>query len=104
MVRQPRKGGCRQRCRPCLMQAASANGTIFVTLEDETGSANQIVWPSIAEKFLRAVFAGKLLTGTLQSEGRVIDVIAKTLYDWSAGDRPPAVRSVGFCAALRPGR
>ena len=65
---------------------ATASGTIFVTLEDETGSANLIVWSSIAEKFRRAVFGGKLLacTGMLQREGQVIHVIAKTLYDWSS--------------------
>jgi error-prone DNA polymerase len=65
---------------------ATASGTIFVTLEDETGSANLIVWSSIAEKFRKAVYGGKLLacTGTLQREGQVIHVIAKTLYDWSS--------------------
>jgi error-prone DNA polymerase len=65
---------------------ATASGTIFVTLEDETGSANLIVWSSIAEKFRKAVFGGKLLacTGMLQREGQVIHVIAKTLYDWSS--------------------
>ena len=47
---------------------------------------DQPVWSSIAEKFSKAVFGGKLLarTGTLQREGQVIHVIAKTLYDWSS--------------------
>jgi error-prone DNA polymerase len=64
----------------------TASGTIFVTLEDETGSANLIVWSSVAETFRKAVFGGKLLacTGTLQREGRVIHVIAKSLQDWSS--------------------
>jgi error-prone DNA polymerase len=64
---------------------ATASGTIFVTLEDETGSANLIVWPSIAEKFRKAVFAGKLLAcvGTLQREDQVIHVVARSLHDWS---------------------
>jgi error-prone DNA polymerase len=64
----------------------TASGTIFVTLEDETGSANLIVWSSIAEKFRKAVFGGKLLacTGTLQREGQVIHVIAQSLQDWSS--------------------
>jgi error-prone DNA polymerase len=64
---------------------ATASGTIFITLEDETGSANLIVWPAISEKFRRAVFGAKLLacTGTLQREGQVIHVVAKSLYDWS---------------------
>ncbi len=65
---------------------ATANGTIFITLEDETGSANLIVWSSISEKFRRAVFGGKLLacSGILQNEEGVIHVVAKTLHDWSA--------------------
>jgi error-prone DNA polymerase len=64
---------------------ATASGTIFITLEDETGSANLIVWPSVSEKFRRAVFGAKLLacTGTLQREDQVIHVIAKSLTDWS---------------------
>jgi error-prone DNA polymerase len=64
---------------------ATASGTIFITLEDETGVANLIVWPGIAEKFRKAVFGGKLLacTGILQREESVIHVIAKSLQDWS---------------------
>jgi error-prone DNA polymerase len=65
---------------------ATASGTIFITLEDETGSANLIVWPAISEKFRKAVFGGKLLacTGTLQREDQVIHVVARSLYDWSS--------------------
>jgi error-prone DNA polymerase len=64
----------------------TASGTIFITLEDETGTANLIVWPSIAEKFRKAVFGAKLLAcaGKLQREGQVIHVIAHQLYDWSS--------------------
>jgi len=45
-----------------------------------------IVWSSIAEKFRKAVFGGKLLacTGSLQREGQMIHVISKTLHDWSS--------------------
>ncbi len=64
---------------------ATASGTIFITLEDETGTANLIVWSSIAEKFRKAVFGGKLLacTGIMQNEDGVIHVVAKSLHDWS---------------------
>jgi error-prone DNA polymerase len=64
---------------------ATASGTIFITLEDETGTANLIVWSSIAEKFRKAVFGGKLLacTGILQNDDQVIHVVAKSLQDWS---------------------
>jgi error-prone DNA polymerase len=65
---------------------ATAKGTIFITLEDETGTVNLIIWSSMAEKFRKAVFGGKLLacSGILQKEDQVIHVVAKQLYDWSA--------------------
>ncbi|MGB8275003.1 MAG: error-prone DNA polymerase [Alphaproteobacteria bacterium] len=63
----------------------SANGVIFMTLEDETGVANVIVWPKTYEQFRRVVLTARLLEveGTLQREGEVIHVIARTLIDRS---------------------
>lgn len=63
----------------------TASGVIFVTLEDETGIANVIVWPKTYERFRRAVIAGRLLrvTGQLQSEGSVRHVIAWRIEDLS---------------------
>jgi error-prone DNA polymerase len=61
----------------------SANGVIFVTVEDETGVANLIVWPPILERFRRAVLGATLLrcTGKLQREQGVIHVVAERLDD-----------------------
>ena len=39
----------------------TASGVIFLTLEDETGIANVIVWPKMYERYRRAVIAGRLL-------------------------------------------
>ena len=63
----------------------TASGVIFVTLEDETGVANIIVWPKVYERFRRAVIGGRLLrvTGRLQREGAVIHLIAETVEDFS---------------------
>jgi error-prone DNA polymerase len=63
----------------------TASGVIFVTLEDETGVANVIVWPKVYERFRRAVIGGRLLrvTGRLQREGAVIHLIAETVEDLS---------------------
>jgi error-prone DNA polymerase len=63
----------------------SAKGVLFVTLEDETGIANAIVWPSLLERSRAAVMAARLLavTGRLQREGRVIHVMAERLADWT---------------------
>ena len=64
----------------------SANGVVFVTIEDETGVANLIVWPPILERFRRAVLGASLLAchGRLQREEGVIHVVAERLEDLSA--------------------
>jgi error-prone DNA polymerase len=63
----------------------SANGVIFMTLEDETAVANTIVWPKIFETFRPVVLGARLLavTGKLQNEHGVIHVIAERLTDLS---------------------
>jgi error-prone DNA polymerase len=61
----------------------SANGVVFITIEDETGVANLIVWPPILERFRRAALGATLLscTGRLQREESVIHVVAERLAD-----------------------
>ena len=61
----------------------SAKGVIFLTLEDETGVANVIVWPKVFEKCRAAVLGGRFLVvdGRLQSESGVIHVVADRLTD-----------------------
>ncbi|MGI1662744.1 OB-fold nucleic acid binding domain-containing protein [Palleronia sp. KMU-117] len=63
----------------------TAKGVIFVTLEDETGIVNVIVWRKIYERFRRAVIAGRCLrvTGRLQREGAVTHLIAEEVEDIS---------------------
>ena len=63
----------------------TAKGVIFLTLEDETGIVNVIVWRKLYEQFRRAVIAGRMLrvTGRLQREGAVIHVIAERIEDLS---------------------
>ena len=63
----------------------SANGVVFVTIEDETGVANLIVWPQTLERFRRAVLGASLLacSGRLQREEGVIHVVAERLEDLS---------------------
>jgi error-prone DNA polymerase len=61
----------------------SANGVVFITIEDETGIANLIVWPDILERFRRAALGATLLycRGQLQREDSVIHVVAADLRD-----------------------
>ncbi len=67
-------------------QHPSSAGVIFVTLEDETGHTNVIVWPGLAERQRRALLHSRLLgvTGEVQREGEVLHVIARDLEDHSA--------------------
>ena len=61
----------------------TANGTMFVTIEDETGTANLIVWKDVQESFRRPLLASRLLAckGRLQKEGDVIHVVVLSLED-----------------------
>lgn len=61
----------------------SAKGVIFLTLEDETGVANVIVWPKIFERFRRVILGGRLLriSGKLQNEAGVIHIVADRIED-----------------------
>ncbi len=64
----------------------SAAGVTFVTLEDESGHVNLIVWKAVAERQRRVLLGSRLLgvTGTVQREGDVLHVIVKRLEDRSA--------------------
>jgi error-prone DNA polymerase len=76
----------------------TAKGTVFVTIEDETGIANVIVWPALVEVFRNQIINATLLIveGQLQrGEEGVAHVIARRLADrsrWLAGLDMPAGR------------
>ncbi|OAJ69112.1 DNA polymerase III subunit alpha [Gluconobacter cerinus] len=61
----------------------TANGTMFVTIEDETGTANLIVWKDLQEEYRRPLLASRLLAckGRLQKEGDVIHIVVLSLED-----------------------
>ncbi|MEM9428769.1 MAG: OB-fold nucleic acid binding domain-containing protein [Pseudomonadota bacterium] len=63
----------------------TAKGVIFITLEDETGVVNVVVWAKVYEAYRRPVVAGRLLrvTGPLQRDGAVVHVIARRIEDLS---------------------
>jgi error-prone DNA polymerase len=64
----------------------TASGVIFLTLEDETGVSNVVVWPKLYETYRRSVMGARLLrvTGYLQREGIVVHLIAQHIEDLSA--------------------
>jgi error-prone DNA polymerase len=63
----------------------TAKGVMFMTLEDETGNVNVIVWPSLLEQQRREALGAALLAvyGTWQSEGGVRHLVAHRLVDMS---------------------
>ncbi|MDH3688190.1 MAG: error-prone DNA polymerase [Gammaproteobacteria bacterium] len=65
---------------------SSASGVIFVTLEDESGYANIIVWPKVAEAQRQALLKARLLsvTGIVQKEDNVLHIVAGRMEDYSA--------------------
>lgn len=68
----------------------TAKGVIFLTLEDETGIINVIVWRKLYERFRRAVISGRMLrvTGRLQRAHSVPHVIAEQIEDISTHAGP----------------
>jgi single-strand DNA-binding protein len=69
----------------CRQRPGTAKGVIFLTLEDETGTANVVVWAKTFERFRRAVIAGRCLkvTGRLQRDGDVVHVVSELIEDIS---------------------
>ncbi|MGB3279719.1 MAG: error-prone DNA polymerase [Pseudorhodobacter sp.] len=70
----------------------TASGVVFITLEDETGVSNVVVWKTVYAAFRRAVVTGRLLrvTGRIEREGQVVHVIAEAIEDLS-----PALLTLG---------
>ncbi len=63
----------------------TAKGVVFVTLEDETGTCNVVVWAKVFARFRRAVIAGRLLrvTGRIEREAGITHLIAEIIEDLS---------------------
>jgi error-prone DNA polymerase len=64
----------------------SAKGVVFMTLEDETGIANIVVWPKVMEKFRKEVMGARLVLveGYIQSSPeKVVHLVAERLFDRS---------------------
>ena len=70
----------------CRQRPGTASGVLFITLEDETGSSNLVVWQRTQQQFRQALMSGKLLlvTGVVEQQDGVIHVIAGAVEDHSA--------------------
>jgi error-prone DNA polymerase len=82
----------------------SARGVLFVTIEDETGHANLILWPSVFEAQRSLILSASMIacSGKLQRAGEVTHVIAEHLTDLSGLLRDVGQRDEPFC--FRHGR
>lgn len=70
----------------CRQRPGTASGVTFVTLEDEAGNTNVVVWRDVAEQFRVALLSSRLLvvTGRLEHQGPITHLIAAQLQDASA--------------------
>ena len=80
----------RVRCAGVVLvrqRPGSAKGVVFMTLEDETGIANIVVWPKVMETFRKEVMGARLVLveGRIQSSPeKVVHLVAERLVDRSA--------------------
>jgi error-prone DNA polymerase len=77
----------------------TAKGVIFLTLEDETGIVNVVVWPKVFEKNRRVLMTAQFLAvrGKIQREGLVIHVVAEEMIDLT-----PELRRLGDGTVTMP--
>lgn len=82
----------------CRQRPGSASGVLFLTLEDETGSSNIVVWQRTQQVFRQALMAGKLLLikGTVEMKDNVIHVVAGALFDYTEALEGLSVQSHDF--------
>jgi error-prone DNA polymerase len=76
----------------------TASGVVFVTLEDETGYVNVVVWRELGERQRRELLGARLMTveGVIEREGEVVHLVASALVDHSALLGRLATRSRDF--------
>ncbi len=82
----------------CRQRPGTASGVLFLTLEDETGNSNIVVWPRTQEHFRKALMTGQLLMvkGTLETKDNVIHIIAGALYDYTSELEALTIKSRDF--------
>jgi len=83
----------------CRQRPGSAGNVVFVTLEDETGQTNVVVWPKLAESQAKELLKSRLLAvhGVTQQEDGVLHVIASRLEDLSSLLGMLTTQSRDFC-------
>ena len=82
----------------CRQRPGTAKGVTFLTLEDETGLCNVVVWPDVFERHTALVKAEPLLAidGKLQVQDGVTHLVAEKVWVPQLGERPPSGGSRDF--------
>jgi error-prone DNA polymerase len=99
----------RVRCAGVVLvrqRPGSAKGVVFMTLEDETGIANIVVWPQVMERFRKEVMGARLILveGRIQSSPEnVVHLVAERLFDRSDDLKHLANDALGSKPPLLPG-
>lgn len=78
---------------------------MFLTIEDQTGPANIVVWPKLFEKRRQFLLGTSMMAinGRIQREGDVVHLVAQQLFDLSSDLFSLAVRDVAFKLTASPG-
>jgi error-prone DNA polymerase len=82
----------------CRQRPDTASGVVFVTLEDETGCMNIVVWRNLVESQRRELLGARLMgvQGFVERDGEVVHLVARRLLDYSALLGPLAAPSRDF--------
>jgi error-prone DNA polymerase len=82
----------------CRQRPGTAGGVVFMTLEDETGFVNVVIWESVFQRY--AVLAKTVsflgISGTIQAEDGVVHLVAEELWEPRVELKPATVRSRDF--------
>jgi len=82
----------------CRQRPDTASGVVFVTLEDETGCINVVVWRHLVERQRRSLIGSRLLAvaGSVERDGEVVYLVARRLHDYTTLLGPLSVASRDF--------
>jgi error-prone DNA polymerase len=82
----------------CRQRPATAGGVVFMTLEDETGFVNAVVWESVFQRYsvLAKTVSFLGISGKLQVEDGVVHLVAEELWEPRLALKPASARSRDF--------
>jgi error-prone DNA polymerase len=82
----------------CRQRPGTAGGVVFMTLEDETGFVNAVIWESVFQRYsvLAKTMSFLGITGTLQVEDGVVHLVAEKLWEPRAELKPSGAPSRDF--------